>query len=62
MDKDWIGECMLHDNPRKADPFQALKMGKKFIEVTLIKKAKTVFVVYIEREYISDRYGTMSIE
>ncbi len=61
VNKDWINEYLLHDNPRKADPFPTSKC-KEFVEVTLIKKAKTVFVVYIEREYLSDRYGAMRIE
>ncbi len=61
VNKDWIKECVLHDNPRKADPFPTDKF-KEFVEVTLIKKAEMVFVVYIEKEYLSDRYGAMNIE
>ncbi len=48
VNKDWINECVLHDNPRKADPFPTDKF-KEFVEVTLIKKAEMVFVVYIEK-------------
>ncbi len=39
VNKDCINECVLQDNPRKADPFPTDKF-KEFVEVTLIKKMK----------------------
>ncbi len=61
VNRDWINECVLQDNPRKADPFPTDKF-KEFVEVTLIKKDEMMFVVYIEKEDLSDRYGIMHIE
>ncbi len=50
VDKDWINECVLHDNPRKADPFPTGKF-KKFVEVTLIKNLKR-YLLYTLKENI----------
>ncbi len=60
LHQDWISECVLHDNPGKQVSYTAWQIIQ-FAEVTLIKRVRMEFVVYIESEYRSDRFGSVTI-
>lgn len=52
--RDWIDECLVHDSPRKQDPFSKWEM-RTFAEVTLNE-----FDVHIKNKYMSNRFGAVT--